>query len=138
MHLEGSGRSVIEDYIHQIDRLLSTSPAVRRVEVIRCAIRDTDLERVLHYRYRIHLIDGGIIETSERVVEIRGNLEITKYRHHWQNADSRLVKRWDNAPHHPEVDTFPHHLHHGTDNQVMSHPQINGLEALRLILEDIG
>lgn len=129
---------MIEDYIRQIDRLLSTSPTIRRVEIVRYAIRDTDLERVLHYRYRIHLTDGGIIETSERVVEIRGTLEITKYRHHWQNADGRLVKRWDNAPHHPEIETFPHHLHDGTDDRVVNYPQINGLEALRLILEEIG
>lgn len=40
-------------------------------------------------------------------------LTVQKYRFHWQTKDGVLRKRWDNAPHHRGLTTFPHHLHMG-------------------------
>jgi hypothetical protein len=67
---------------------------------------------------------------TERVLEAQGRLEVTKYRHHWQDRHSRLLKRWDNAPHYPAIDTFPHHLPDGTEDYVVPHPAITGLEVV--------
>jgi len=128
---------MIEEYLQRIDELLSTSPAVSDVEIIRRSIRDTELEKILHYRYRVILANGGFVEMTERVLEVRGTLTVTKYRHQWQDRDGRLVRRWDNAPHHPVIDTFPHHLHEGAEDRVVSHTAITGLEALQRILSDI-
>lgn len=125
---------MIEEYLRQIDELLSVSPAVRDVEVIRRTQRDTEWEKVLHYRYRVLLSDGGLVEMSERLVEIRDRVTTTKYRHHWQDKNGHLLKRWDNAPHHPEIDTFPHHLHDGAEEQVVSHDAVTGVEILQHIL----
>ena len=77
---------MIEEYLRHIDVLLSTSPAVSNVTIVRRSLRDTDWEKILHYRYRITLADGGLIEMTERVLEMQGTLEVTKYRHHWQDA----------------------------------------------------
>jgi hypothetical protein len=128
---------MIEEYLRRIDELLSISSAVRNVEIVRRSVRDTGLERVLNYRYRIMLTDGSFVEMTERVLEVRGTLEVTKYRHHWQHANGVLIKRWDNAPHHPTVETFPHHLHDGDEDSVVRHAAITGLEALRRILADV-
>ena len=125
---------MIEEYLQQLDELLSVSPAVRDVEVIRRSQRDTEWEKVLHYRYRILLTDGGLVEMSERLVERRGMVTTTKYRYHWQDKHGHLLKRWDNAPHHPEIETFPDHLHDGAEEQVVSHTSITGLEVLQQIL----
>ena len=110
---------------------------MREVEIVRRSVRDTDFEKVLNYRYRIILTDRNFVELTERVVEVHGNLEVTKYRHHWQDANGALIMRWDNAPHHPAVETFPHHLHDGPENRVMNHPAITGLEALQRILAEV-
>ena len=96
---------MIEEYLRQIDELLSASPTVRDIEVIRRTLRDTEWEKVLHYRYRVLLTDGGLVEMRERLVEMRGMVTTTKYRHHWQDSKGRLLKRWDNAPHHPGIET---------------------------------
>jgi len=77
------------------------------------------------------------VEVTERVLEIQGTLEVTKYRCHWQDSNGRLIKRWDNAPHHPEVDTFPHHLHDEAENRVIGHSALTGLEALQRILAEL-
>lgn len=129
---------MIEDYLRQIDELLSASSAVRDVEIIRRTIRDTEWEKVLHYRYRVFLTDGGLIEMSERLVETRGVVTTTKYRHHWQDGTGRLRKRWDNAPHHPEVATFPDHLHDEAEERVVSHAAVPGFEVLQCILAEVG
>ncbi len=30
-----------------------------------------------------------------------------KYSYHWQDAQGRLITRWDNSPHHKGLPTFP-------------------------------
>lgn len=34
-----------------------------------------------------------------------------KYSYHWQDKIGNLIMRWDNAPHHSQLKTFPHHIH---------------------------
>jgi len=36
---------------------------------------------------------------------------VIRYSFHWQDAQGKLKQRWDNAPHHPELPNFPHHVH---------------------------
>jgi hypothetical protein len=128
---------MIEEYLRQIDELPSISPFVHDVEILRRSVRDTDFEKVLNYRYRILLADGSFVEMTERVLAVRGTLQVTKYRHHWQDGNGVLIKRWDNAPHYPALETFPHHLHDGTEEGVLSHQAITGFEALRRILAQV-
>jgi len=71
---------MLEEYLRQIEELLSTSPVVRDVEIVRRTVRDTALEKVLNYRYRVVLADGSFVEMTERVLEVQGTLEMTKYR----------------------------------------------------------
>ena len=35
-----------------------------------------------------------------------------KYRFHYMDQDNQLICRWDNAPHHQEIKTFPDHAHY--------------------------
>ncbi len=42
-----------------------------------------------------------------------------KYSYHWeQRAQRGILYRHDNAPDHPEIPTYPKHLHEGTDQNV--------------------
>jgi hypothetical protein len=128
---------MIEAYLRRLDALLSASPLVRAVEVVRRSIRDTEFEKVLHYCNRVLLSNGDLLEMTERVIEVQGRLEVTKYRPHGQDRHGRLMKRWDNAPHYRSIDTFPHHLHDGSEEHVVSHLALRGLEALQHILEEV-
>jgi uncharacterized protein DUF6516 len=97
------------------DRVLLTalgSPHVKRVEQVR---REHDATgRIGFMRYRLTLINDDLLELTERVEVQAGEIVVTKYRHHWQNQEGILIKRWDNAPHYPQVASFPHHLHDGS------------------------
>jgi len=41
----------------------------------------------------------------------KGELEV--YSYYWVDAQSNLIIGWDNAPHHTQIETFPHHKHVG-------------------------
>ncbi len=62
-------------------------------------------------RIRLRLPDNSFLEISEALVVEKGALTWISYRYHWQDASGRLILRYDNAPHHPEVESFPHHKH---------------------------
>jgi len=46
--------------------------------------------------------------TELHIREYISSTEIA-YAYHWQDAQGKLISRWDNAPHHPEIKTHPHH-----------------------------
>ncbi len=65
--------------------------------------------------------------------------ETGKYSFHWeQRAKRGLIHRHDNAPDHPEIDTFPKHFHNGDEqNVVPSHLTDTPISAVREFLEYI-
>ena len=129
---------MIFDYFKQLDDFILAADEILDVEVIRRTIWDTELEIVGIYRYKIYMCDGSFLELTERLVEGKDGLDVTKYRFHWQTKDGNLIKRWDNARHHPEIKTFPHHLHEGSEENVSAHKEIKGLEILSRIVKEIS
>lgn len=62
-------------------------------------------------RIRLRFADHSLLEISEALAVEGGSVTWLCYRYHWQHATGHLILRYDNAPHHPEVGTFPHHKH---------------------------
>jgi len=119
-------------YLDEIKDVLSSYEWIRLVETIRCDFEENDLKKILLYRFRVHLSDGGQLEMVERIVESKkdGSIHSTKYSFHWQDQHGNLIKRWDNAPLFPDLDGFPHHIHIGVGKTVVSGTSINALEML--------
>jgi len=59
----------------------------------------------------MQLINDSIIEIFEYVNENEQRITSLKYSYHWQNSENNIIKRWDNAPHFPNIESFPHHVH---------------------------
>ncbi len=59
----------------------------------------------------IVLIDGSRLTFFEFLRHRWVAPEREKYRYQLMDAGSGLVFRYDNAPHHSDVSTFPHHKH---------------------------
>lgn len=53
------------------------------------------------------LVDGSRFHANEVWV----NGELHKYAYYHVTPTGDIIQGWDNAPHHPEVDTHPHHWH---------------------------
>lgn len=61
------------------------------------------------------VLEGSTLLEFAEYVQVGANGRIVRetYSYHWQTKTGRLIKRWDNAPHHREIATFPDHLHDG-------------------------
>lgn len=67
-------------------------------------------------RLILYLEDGA----SLRVTEQWDGLTLKRYSYYWLTAHNDLKVGWDNAPHHVQLDTFPHHKHVGRQGNM--HP----------------
>jgi hypothetical protein len=47
-----------------------------------------------------------------------------KYRYHYMDSKNNLIFRYDNAPHHQEVGTFPFHKHIATEITNSDEPEL--------------
>jgi len=66
---------------------------------------------------RLRYWDNSLLEFIE-LLEMRSNLlRRVEYTYHDQDQHGNLVFRYDDAPHHPEVETFPHHKHVRRDDK---------------------
>ncbi len=109
---------MLTSYIQHIKSALSSYAWIESVDFLRFDVSETDHEKILLYRIRIHCTQGKLLEAFERVTEKNSTkiLKTTKYHFHWQGLNNQLLRRWDNAPHHPEIETFPDHVHLGPEN----------------------
>ena len=94
------------DYYLSLLDAIRAAPHVLRI--------DTQFEEIdvneCYIRGVLALIGGFELHIAEYVVT-EPVLTRAKYRYHLQSSDGELVSRWDNAPHHSGVDTFPDHRH---------------------------
>ncbi len=97
---------MISDYFDFLKRVAKNHPSVKNFRLIREFI-GVDKGFI---RFVIELRDNSEIHVFEYV---NSGLHKIDYSYHWQNKDKRLITRWDNAPHHRDIDTFPHHVHEG-------------------------
>ncbi|HEY3347837.1 MAG TPA: DUF6516 family protein [Nitrospirota bacterium] len=83
---------------------LEESGLVREIEVV-------DLiegEGIYYLKFKAAMKNGGLFYFTELQ-----KLGYNSYSYHLQDKDGKLVARWDNSPHHKNLETYPHHRHTG-------------------------
>lgn len=81
--------------------------------------------------------DGTMLEMFERFRSAGQTVEVIKYSFHWQDARGNLIRRWDNAPHHPEVETHPDHVHVGQKVRVRPSEMMEAEKVLSYVQEKL-
>ena len=61
--------------------------------------------------FNFSLSNGGTFYLSEEYEMLNYRLEIHRYHYIYLNQYNQPLVSFDNAPHHPELFTFPHHKH---------------------------
>ena len=93
------------DYFSEIQSLIRSSIFVENVDVGYDA-----KSRIIGIVHGIlGMIDGSTLQFMELVNIKRDKMIRLKYRFHLTNVTDEMVFRYDNAPHHPEIATYPHH-----------------------------
>ena len=65
----------------------------------------------INLRIRIRFKSGELLEINEAVISEGGEINHLNYRYHFQDKRNKLIFRYDNTPHFPNFDSFPHHKH---------------------------
>ena len=123
-----------EDYLALIKSLILLCPVVVEFNILR---EDAQGDRGV-WRYRLTLQDKSFVEMFEFFEIQSDRVKVIKYSFHWQKDNGQLIKRWDNAAHHPEIETYPHHLHDGAEDVVFTYQPVSFEEILQIISEQVG
>ncbi|AFL95740.1 hypothetical protein CL1_1541 [Thermococcus cleftensis] len=107
--------------------LLDGSPVVKDYEILDYK----EGESFYFLKIKAELIDGSVLYIREFVSEDDYN-----YSFQWQR-NGELIVRWDNAPHHRDVETFPHHKHVGSKDNVQPSREVSLEDVLKAIEERI-
>ena len=106
---------MIDDYFQALLAVIAESRIVRSSNV--------DFDRRGRFegvvRGNLYFADDSLLHLRE-FVNVEGGIEYLMYAYHYQQADGMLVFRYDDTPHYPDLPTFPHHKHVGSENNVIA------------------
>ena len=71
-------------------------------------------------------VKAVLVDDSQLYIKEYRSFDSFLYSYHWQDQNGSMRIRWDNAPHHDDLRTFPHHKHT---------PQLE--ESMEMNLEDV-
>ena len=123
-----------EDYLAFIKSLIALCADVNSFSILR---EDAQGDKGL-WRYRLILKDSSLLEMFEFFEIQSTQVNIIKCSFHWQQNDGQLIKRWDNAAHHPEIETYPDHLHDSAEDSVFPYKPVRFEEILKIVSEQIN
>lgn len=120
----------ILDYFESLKRSIQQNRAIVFTEepVIAQAF---DLYRGL-FRARVSFWDSSFLTIDEIIDTKPGYPEILRYSYTYLKGSEHIF-RYDNAPHYPELPTFPHHKHVGP-NEI---PQASQKPTLNQVFKEI-
>ena len=100
--------------------LLNDSEIVESIE-----IKDSrHLDDISYFKCVVILKDNSKLYINEFI-----SLTEINYSYHWQDKNDKMMYRWDNAPHHKNIITFPHHVH--IKNQILPYSYSRFEEILK-------
>jgi Family of unknown function (DUF6516) len=124
-----------QGYIDRIKAALSHSPILETWVIL----TEMTLGDRGHFRVRLTLKNGDFVEASEFFCIQATGIEQQRYRYQWMDpTKTKLRKRWDNAPHFPEIATFPHHIHVEQEDQVFPSAMLGILDLVVLLESAMG
>jgi hypothetical protein len=79
-------------------------------------------------RIRVRFKTGYLFELNEAAIVEADQFKRLNYRYHFQDSQNNLVFRYDNTPHFPDLESFPHHKH--LSNTVISSEELSAIMAI--------
>jgi len=102
----------VKNIAEYFEKVQSYVADLQRVEIEKYDEQILSEERG-NLRIRIRFQNNSLLEISEAILIRKGRFIWLSYRYHYQNPDGSVIFRYDDTPHHPNVDTFPEHKHVG-------------------------
>ncbi|MBI4670198.1 MAG: hypothetical protein HY741_00830 [Chloroflexi bacterium] len=121
----------IDDYFSGLERGLTHNVRIGSPEEPILCLASDEYNGLV--RCRIYFYDASYLDVYE-VVNTELGYPVKIHYSYTYIRDEKRIFRYDNAPHHPEIETFPHHKHSGERDTLSAAPEPN----LARILAEIG
>jgi hypothetical protein len=95
-------------FIETIEKTIASNPIILSSNIQKHFGPDS---KTVYVRGSIIFIDSSVLEIAIFAAEISTTVIIDKYRFHYMDNKGEMIFRYDNAPHHPEIPSYPHHKH---------------------------
>jgi hypothetical protein len=122
---------VITDYILRIKNIIEGTPYILSENLV----IDNRGDIVLYLKGEIVFANLSELHFKEYNIAITGFRTIA-YSYHYQDVEKKLIFRYDNAEHHPELESFPHHKHIG--DKTFPAKEMSLEEVLEIIIDQIN
>lgn len=99
---------MISRFIEELEETISSSPIIVSSSIQKYF---GPSGRQAYSHGKLTFVDLSTLEFSIFVIAEKRKLRLDKYRFHYMDSANKLIFRYDNAPHHREVSTFPVHKH---------------------------
>ena len=120
----------IDDYFANLERGLRRNARVGKIEKPVLCLASDDYNGLI--RCRVVFWDNSFLDLYEVVSTELGYPVRVHYAYTYIREENRVF-RYDNAPHHPEIATHPHHKHIGAQDRLAPADQ----PTLKQILDEI-
>ncbi len=100
-------RDIISAYLSRIEQQLLSLPNLY-VEQFNATILTPERANL---KLRIRFQCKSLLAISEAISVVDSQVTQLDYRYHFQDENNQMLFRYDNTPHFPSLETFPHHKH---------------------------
>lgn len=118
---------MVREYLGKLEAKLSEIGPLLEKKEVKIEIISEEIALV---KGKIEFLDGSVLDFRELISSDEFN-----YRFHWMDDKKELICRWDTAPHHRKVTSFPHHKH--TQGGVETSKEKRLLEILNEIEKEL-
>jgi hypothetical protein len=126
---------IIDDYFAAIERGLRQNVQIGKIEEPITCLASDDYNGLI--RCRVIFWDDSYLDLYEVVSTELGHPVRVHYAYTYIREGQRVF-RYDNAPHHPEIVTHPHHKHIGPADQLTPADQPSLSQVLAEIEDWLG
>ncbi len=99
---------MIKKFIENLEKTVASSSIILSSDIQKHFGPD---RKTVYLKGRLIFVDSSILEIAIFTSESRNSVSVDKYRYHYMDNQGQMMFRYDNAPHHREISSFPHHKH---------------------------
>ena len=118
---------MIQDYFSSVKGKINEIRSLIKLEVLSFDMISPEMGII---KGRIIFVNGSVFDFRELITKKEHD-----YRFHWMDKNNKLIIRWDSAPHHPELENFPFHVH--KPERTESSKDLKLTEVLEIIKKEL-
>jgi len=125
---------VIRRFVENLEKSIVSNPVVLSSNIQK---HFGPTNNTVYVKGSIIFIDSSVLDIAIFANKTSTVISIEKYRFQYMDKQGQMLFRYDNAPHHPELSSFPEHKHVGDRTISLPQPDLKNIfnEITALILK---